>query len=150
MFHSASLRMSLFTCKNKIENIVYESVLLFCCLVDLVLQNSDELNFLQVFSDESSLGYYIDGQSEPENWMKFVNCARHSDEQNLALIQDGDQLFYECCKDILMGEELLVWYGKCYTMSMGIPTGLDVVVEKEDAVIAVNELTGKNMQSFVI
>ena len=150
MIHSASLRTSLFTCKNKTENIVYESVLLFCCLVDLVLQNSDELNFLQVFSDESSLGYYIDGQSEPENWMKFVNCARHSDEQNLALIQDGDQLFYECCKDILMGEELLVWYGKCYTMSMGIPTGLDVVVEKEDAVIAVNELTGKNMQSFVI
>lgn len=150
MFHSASLRTSLFTCKNKTENIVYESVLLFCCLVDLVLQNSDELNFLQVFSDESSLDYYIDGQSEPENWMKFVNCARHSDEQNLALIQDGDQLFYECCKDILMGEELLVWYGKCYTMSMGIPTGLDVVVEKEDAVIAVNELTGKNMQSFVI
>ena len=98
--------------------------------------------FVQVFSEDSSLSHYIDGQSETENWMKFVNCARHSDEENLALVQDGHQLFYQCCKDILMGEELLVWYGKCYTLSMGIPTGLNVVDVKED-VISVNELTGK-------
>ena len=41
-----------------------------------------------------------------------------------------------------MGEELLVWYGKCYTLSMGIPTGLNVVDVKED-VIPVNGLRGK-------
>lgn len=82
--------------------------------------------------------------------MKFVNCARHSDEQNLALIQDGDQLFYESCKDIFMGEELLVWYGKCYTMSMGIPIGLNVAAVKEDAVIAVNELTGNKQHCNVL
>ena len=94
----------------------------------------------QVFSDQDSLSHYIDGQSEPENWMKFVNCARHGDEQNLALVQDGDQLYYECCKDVFMGEELLVWYGKCYTLSMGIPTGLNVDVAKDEMM---NELTGK-------
>lgn len=94
----------------------------------------------QVFSDQDSLSHYIDGQSEPENWMKFVNCARHGDEQNLALVQDGDQLYYECCKDVFMGEELLVWYGKCYTLSMGIPTGLNVDVVKDEMM---NELTGK-------
>ena len=98
--------------------------------------------FLQVFSEDGSLNHYIDGQSKTENWMKFVNCARHGDEQNLALVQNGHQLFYQCCKDILKGEELLVWYGKCYTLSMGIPTGLNVVDVKED-VIPVNELTGK-------
>lgn len=98
--------------------------------------------FLQVFSEDGSLSHYIDGLSETENWMKFVNCARHGDEQNLALVQDGHQLFYQCCKGILVGEELLVWYGKCYTLSMGIPTGLNVVDVKED-VIPVNELTGK-------
>lgn len=81
--------------------------------------------------------------------MKFVNCARHGDEQNLALIQDGDQLFYECYKDIFMGEELLVWYGKCYNLSMGIPTGLNVDSLKEDAVIAVNELTGNKQPYFL-
>ncbi|XP_020626006.1 PR domain zinc finger protein 14-like [Orbicella faveolata] len=95
----------------------------------------------EVFSENGSLNHYIDGQSETENWMKFVNCARHGDEQNLTLVQDGHQLFYQCCKDIFMGEELLVWYGKCYTLSMGIPTGLNVVDVKED-VIPVNELTG--------
>ena len=97
-----------------------------------------------MFSEDGSLNHYIDGQSETENWMKFVNCARHGDEQNLTLIQDGHQLFYQCCKDILMGEELLVWYGKCYTLSMGIPTGLNVVDVKED-MTPVNELTGKNI-----
>ncbi|KAJ7387997.1 PR domain zinc finger protein 14, partial [Desmophyllum pertusum] len=38
-----------------------------------------------------------------------------------------------------MGEELLVWYGKCYTLSMGIPTGLNVDVVKDEMM---NELTG--------
>ncbi|KAJ7387996.1 inactivation of paternal X chromosome, partial [Desmophyllum pertusum] len=102
--------------------------------------NREDTAFMwEVFSDQDSLSHYIDGQSEPENWMKFVNCARHGDEQNLALVQDGDQLYYECCKDVFMGEELLVWYGKCYTLSMGIPTGLNVDVVKDEMM---NELTG--------
>jgi len=96
---------------------------------------------LQVFSNDG-LSHYIDGQSEAENWMKFVNCARHSGEQNLALVQDGDELYYECCKDIRAGEELLVWYGSCYTLSMGIPVGFNVDAVKE-GVIPYPECTGK-------
>ena len=63
--------------------------------------------------------------------MKFVNCARNSEEQNLVLVQDGDQLFYESCRDILHGEELLVWYGNSYDMFMGIPTGIKTLPKKE-------------------
>ena len=78
------------------------------------------------------VSYYLDGLSEPENWMKFVNCARHSGEQNVALVQHGDHLYYECCRDISKGEELLVWYGNSYKFSMGIPIGLNAVLEKEE------------------
>ena len=40
------------------------------------------------------------------------------------LIQDGNQIFYESCKDIPQGTELLVWYGDCYLQFMGIPVAL--------------------------
>ena len=48
------------------------------------------------------------------------------------LVQDGDELYYECCKDICGGEELLVWYGSCYNLSMGVPVGLNVDDVKEE------------------
>ena len=62
--------------------------------------------------------------------MKFVNCARHSEEQNMVLIQEGDQLFYECCKDVPVGEELLIWYGGCYTLSMGVPVNISAAFKE--------------------
>jgi len=63
--------------------------------------------------------------------MKFVNCARNTEEQNLVLLQDGDQLYYESCREIIHGEELLVWYGNRYHMFMGIPTGIKTIPQKE-------------------
>ena len=36
---------------------------------------------------------------------------------------EGD-IFYEACKDIPQGTELLVWYGDCYLQFMGIPVAL--------------------------
>ena len=53
--------------------------------------------------------------------MKYVNCARHEGEQNLVLIQEEGELFYEVCIDIAEGSELLVWYGDTYLKYMGIP-----------------------------
>lgn len=103
-------------------------------------QNLEFLShFYKVFSDRG-LSHYIDGKNERENWMKFVNCARHDGEQNLVLVQDGDQIFYECCRDISMGEELLVWYGDCYFQTMGIPVGLKTGASKNE--IRQKESTG--------
>lgn len=87
---------------------------------------------LQVFKEDGELAFYIDGQREPQNWMKLINCARNSVEQNLVLVQDGKQLFYESCRDIIPGEELLVWYGNSYNMFMGIPTGIRTLSNKEE------------------
>lgn len=56
--------------------------------------------------------------------MAYVNCARYAQEQNLIAIQTDGEIFYEACKDIPQGTELLVWYGDCYLQFMGIPVAL--------------------------
>ena len=39
--------------------------------------------------------YYIDGQSDKEsNWLRFVNCARNEDEQNLIAFQNHGNIYY--------------------------------------------------------
>ena len=78
---------------------------------------------LQMFKN-GSLHAYIDGNSDSTNWMKHINSARFAQEQNLVAIQRNNNLYYECCKDIPGGTELLVWYGDCYAQFMGIPIGM--------------------------
>lgn len=56
--------------------------------------------------------------------MAYMNCARYAQEQNLIAIQTDGRIYYEACKDISTGSELLVWYGDCYIQFMGIPVGL--------------------------
>lgn len=56
--------------------------------------------------------------------MALVKCARFPDEQNLIAVQVQGQIFYEACKDIQPGQELLVWYGDCYMQFLGIPLTL--------------------------
>lgn len=111
--------------KNQIENQFWWRVMTKNHLKNNIL-------ILQVFKEDGELAFYIDGQREPQNWMKLINCARNSIEQNLALVQDGKQLFYESCRDIIPGEELLVWYGNSYNMFMGIPTGIRTLSNKEE------------------
>ncbi|KAJ8020424.1 PR domain zinc finger protein 14 [Holothuria leucospilota] len=60
--------------------------------------------------------------------MNFVNSARFAQEQNLIGVQDGGAIYYEACKDIPRGTELLVWYGDSYLQFMGIPVGIKETV----------------------
>ena len=66
----------------------------------------------------------MDGRGSSSNWMTYVNCARYAQEQNLLAIQTGGEIWYEVCKDIPQGTELLVWYGDCYLQFMGVPVAL--------------------------
>ncbi|CAG2190887.1 PRDM7_9 [Mytilus edulis] len=52
--------------------------------------------------------------------MRYVNCARNEDEQNLIAYQYKGQIFYRSFKDIAQGTELLVWYGQDYGKDLGI------------------------------
>ncbi len=56
--------------------------------------------------------------------MIYVNCARFAQEQNLIAVQSEGDIYYEVCKDIAQGQELLVWYGDSYLQFLGIPVSL--------------------------
>ena len=62
--------------------------------------------------------------------MKYVNCARHDGEQNLVLVQEDGEVFYEVCKEVPEGCELLVWYGDTYLKYMGIPITMKTKLSK--------------------
>ena len=87
------------------------------------------MSILQIFQD-GELTHYVDGTGDQSNWMKYVNCARHDGEQNLVLVQEDGELFYEVCKDIAEGSELLVWYGDSYLKYMGIPITMKTKLTK--------------------
>ena len=52
--------------------------------------------------------------------MRFVNCSRREDEQNLVAFQFRGEIYYRTYKTILPGKELLVWYGESYAKELGI------------------------------
>ncbi|KAM5195900.1 histone-lysine N-methyltransferase PRDM7-like [Hipposideros larvatus] len=67
---------------------------------------------------------YVDGTDKSQaNWMRYVNCARHDEEQNLVAFQYHRQIFYRTCQVVRPGCELLVWYGDEYGHQLGIKLG---------------------------
>ncbi|XP_064620585.1 PR domain zinc finger protein 14-like [Lineus longissimus] len=88
------------------------------------IKTNDDNSFMwEVFKD-GRLSHFIDGRGSTGNWMAYVNCARYAQEQNLIAIQTEGQIYYEACKDLPRGSELLVWYGDSYLQFMGIPVAL--------------------------
>ncbi|XP_061012352.1 histone-lysine N-methyltransferase PRDM9-like [Dama dama] len=64
---------------------------------------------------------YVDGKDTSwANWMRYVNCARDDEEQNLVAFQYHGQIFYRTCQVVRPGCELLVWYGDEYVQDLGI------------------------------
>ncbi|XP_075437245.1 histone-lysine N-methyltransferase PRDM9-like [Ascaphus truei] len=67
---------------------------------------------------------YIDAREEKSsNWMRFVNCARNEEEQNLVAFQYHRKIYYRTCTDLPPHTELLVWYGDEYGKELGIKWG---------------------------
>ncbi len=64
--------------------------------------------------------------------MYFIQYARGKKEQNLIAAQYNENLYFKAERDILPGEELLVWYDQQqYNLYMGIPRGF-VYLNPED------------------
>ncbi|XP_042175438.1 histone-lysine N-methyltransferase PRDM9 isoform X2 [Oncorhynchus tshawytscha] len=81
---------------------------------------------------------YIDAKRDTHsNWMRYVNCARNEEEQNLVAFQYRGGILYRCCKPIAVGEELLVWYGEEYARDLGI--GFDFLWDRKSSARGVNE-----------
>ncbi|XP_053526957.1 histone-lysine N-methyltransferase PRDM7-like [Artibeus jamaicensis] len=67
---------------------------------------------------------YVDGKDRSwANWMRFVNCARDDEEQNLVAFQYYGQISYRTCQVIRPGCELLVWFGDEYGRELGSKWG---------------------------
>lgn len=70
---------------------------------------------------DGKFSHFLDGQDESRsNWMRFVNCSRCEDEQNLVAFQFKGKIYYRTYKPIHPGKELLVWYGEKYAKDLGI------------------------------
>ncbi|KAI4545235.1 hypothetical protein MG293_005501 [Ovis ammon polii] len=64
---------------------------------------------------------YVDGKDTClANWVRYVNCAQHYEEENLVTLQYHGQIFYQTCQVVMLGCELLVWYGDVYGEELGI------------------------------
>lgn len=97
---------------------------------DDIFTLSDTSYTWEVFKD-GEVTCFIDGKHDPNNWLKFINCARYEREQNMIVVQDGDEVFFEVVCDILEGTELLVWYGDSYLKYMGIPITMKEKIPSE-------------------
>ncbi|XP_029955896.1 PR domain zinc finger protein 14 [Salarias fasciatus] len=87
------------------------------------IKTYDDNTLMWEVFENGRLSHFVDGRGSG-NWMSVVKCARFPEEQNLTAVQIQGQIFYEACKEIGPGQELLVWYGDCYMQFLGIPLTL--------------------------
>ncbi|XP_078575263.1 uncharacterized protein LOC144861315 [Branchiostoma floridae x Branchiostoma japonicum] len=72
-------------------------------------------------SKNDKVKYYIDATDiTKSSWMRYVNCARNEEEQNLVAFQYYRNIYYRTYKPIPPGTELMVWYGNEYAKDLGI------------------------------
>lgn len=84
----------------------------------------DSEHLWEIFKD-GNLSHFLDGSDEDDSsWMRFIRCARHTNEQNLYAFQYCGNIFYRAFKEIPPGRELLVWYDDKYPQFYGIPLGM--------------------------
>ncbi|XP_074478209.1 PR domain zinc finger protein 14 [Sebastes fasciatus] len=88
------------------------------------IKTYDDNTLMWEVFEHGRLSHFVDGRGGSGNWMSLVKCARFPEEQNLIAVQVQGQIFYEACKEIRPGQELLVWYGDCYMQFLGIPLTL--------------------------
>ena len=75
--------------------------------------------YLQI-EQSGKVSYFIDAQDKTvSNWMRYVNCARYGEEQNVQAFQYRKKIYYRTTKEIDRDEELLVYYGDKYAEDLG-------------------------------
>ncbi|XP_031810705.1 PR domain zinc finger protein 12 isoform X1 [Sarcophilus harrisii] len=76
----------------------------------------------EVFNEDGTVRYFIDAsQEDHRSWMTYIKCARNEQEQNLEVVQIGNNIFYKAIEMIPPDQELLVWYGNSHNTFLGIP-----------------------------
>ena len=82
------------------------------------------LYFLFQIVQDGRVSFYLNGRNEAYgNWMRYINCSRIEQEQNMIALQYHGSIYYRVYKDVAPGKELLVWYGAEYAVELGIALG---------------------------
>ena len=67
------------------------------------------------------ISYFIDALlPETSNWLRYVNCPRNPDEENVSVHYCYGKVYYRTFKDVAPGQELMVYYGDDYAEYLGI------------------------------
>ena len=66
--------------------------------------------FFQIFNLENGEYLYTINATDPKqgNWMRYVNCARYLEEQNLVSVQKDMEMFYKAIKVCKLGSNPLI------------------------------------------
>jgi len=62
--------------------------------------------------------------------MRFIQCARYREEQNMTVIQYCGNIYYRAFRHIPAGRELLVWYDEKYSEFIDVPALMKARVVK--------------------
>lgn len=113
------------------------------------LCKQSDASFLWEVYDNSRLAHFLDASDENNSsWMRFIQCARHRGEQNLFVFQYHGSIYYRAFKNILVGEELLVWYDEKYPQYLGIPYELSDLSSRSNETGQPSEESAKAQVEF--
>ncbi|KAM7436576.1 putative histone-lysine N-methyltransferase prdm6 [Porites harrisoni] len=92
-------------------------------------------SFMWEIYKDGKFSHFIDGSEEyMSSWMRYIQCARYKDEQNMTVFQYCGNIYYRAFRHIPAGRELLVWYDEKYSEFIDIPALLKARTLKEHTV----------------
>ncbi|KAG9493311.1 hypothetical protein GDO78_001291 [Eleutherodactylus coqui] len=104
-----------------------------------VPKNANRKYFWRIYSN-GELNHFIDGYNEEKsNWMRYVNPAHSSEEQNLAACQNGMNIYFYTINPIPANQELLVWYCRDFADRLDYPSSGELVMNLTQNLIITEE-----------
>ncbi|KAK3712040.1 hypothetical protein QZH41_008377 [Actinostola sp. cb2023] len=80
---------------------------------------------------EGRFSHYVNGEDErTSSWMRYIQCARYKEEQNMTVFQYCGNIYYRAYRHIPAGREMLVWYDEKYSELLDIPALMKVLASK--------------------
>ncbi|XP_064643457.1 PR domain zinc finger protein 1-like [Lineus longissimus] len=73
-----------------------------------------------IFNENKTVHYVESRNPAKSNYLRYVNCARSYEEQNMDGHQMDGDIYYVTIRAVYPGEELLVYYGDQYARVLGI------------------------------
>ncbi|GAB6024081.1 PR domain containing [Chamberlinius hualienensis] len=96
-----------------------------------VVPNSLNRNYFWRIWDGDELQFTVDASDiAKSNWMRFVNPAYSSSNQNLVAFQHERQIFFYTIKPVAPNQELLVWYCKEFAERLNYPPTGELMLQR--------------------